>query len=1432
MPVEQQIELQGLLFDEPSTSIDTVLDKMKKMKMKAELVESIVQSSPSPTMPSKKQQVDSSVNSWKKDGATSGAQQKPFPCSFCDGDHKSFNCSRYATAEQRIQQLQRKRRCINCTNKDHTSNSCPKTHLKCKHCQGQHLAFLCRKTTSNTKAFVSLNKSQSSLLSTTAQVSNVYRSSVKPATLFFDSGSQRSYVTTKLAKALQLPKVNVEYLNVQGFGGKKSVYVSDLVQLRIQTINGFKDIFANTTNQIADHIPVLQKQNDAYSKMNETPDVLIGMDYFWQFITSSKQIKKDLHETQSIVGKMYSGKILFDDNTTLSSIAVNPNDPDECETFWKLEAMGIVDHQAESQEDEIVQKKFESTLRFENDRYYASWPFKSNAKPLPSNAGLSIARLRSTWIKLQQDPDLMKQYAASIDDQTQRGSTEIAPKVPQGSTVHYLSHHAVLKDQSATTKLRVVFDGSAKYSTQQQPSLNDCLYRGPIDMPEIPGLLMRMRTAKILVTGDIEKAFHQVYLNEPDRDAVRFFWMKDPQKPPEGDNIIAYRFVGVPFGVITSPSILNMVIKHHLKKQNDPKLLQLLESLYVDNIFLLEDDPDEAVRMFQLTRDCFSSASTNVREWLSNESTVMNSIPDDLKQTSMTTKLLGLEWNASMDTISIALSEKKLPMPWTKRKVLKLIASTYDPLGILAPVTIKARIFMQQLFKEKLKWDDPLPKVLNEKWKEILKSYHGSIAVSRRLIECKFPNPEDVEIHGFADASTFAYCAVIYLRIKTRDGYEVRLVLARIRLQPLNKDLTIPKMEVMGIWLTAKMIIYVAKEMNIGFSLRKIWTDSQISYYWFKQWPKEVFVANRLKEVLEAKAECLFVPGKLNPADIGTRGISIDELKNDCRWLNGPEFLKKSSDSWPKIPELGTDLTQTVIALVSICNDTETLNLQVTPIIRAYPIDEDVSWNDLLLQVARKIKDSDDVQPVDLVAAERALIIQEQEIFVKSIDSKQLKLAKDEEGIYRTHCRFDHAELLNAQPIWIPKKSSIAKLICLDVHRKLQHAGVPHTLSSIRQKYWIPSGRAIVMKCINRCPECKYWKSKPFTLPNMPQLPAARVNRSKPFENTGVDYCGPFKVAGKEEKAWIILFTCFSTRLIRLELVTTMTAEDFLLAFRKFVARCGAPKYILSDNAKQFKTTAKALDDIWKKVVKDEQSIDFYLKNGITWDFITERAPWKGGLYERLVALVKNSLKYCIGKRAIKVNEFSALLCEIEANLNSRPLTYVHANDPFVIRPADFIYPSIDLLMPTNITDDESNDTSYIPSNAAGGERLYEKYLKSLQIIDRFWNRWSHDYLNLLREKNNDEHNNARGATQRTPIPGEYVLVSEADQPRGSWKIAKIVDCLTSPDEQIRSAEIEYVDGFRTRRAINHLYPLEEAAANIDICNIVIDYPFVNCKQA
>uniref|UniRef100_A0A914Q4V3 Uncharacterized protein n=1 Tax=Panagrolaimus davidi TaxID=227884 RepID=A0A914Q4V3_9BILA len=240
---------------------------------------------------------------------------------------------------------------------------------------------------------------------------------------------------------------------------------------------------------------------------------------------------------------MYAGQIPAVE-TTVSSLAIDPqmqSVPDECDTFWKLEKMGIIDSNDSTDVDKIVQEKFQSTIQFKDNRYYVSWPFKSDNVNLPSNAGLAIARLRSTLRKLNQDPDLIKQYQVIIDDQLKRGTIEIAPRIPQGKIVHYLPHHAVLTPQKTTTKVRMVFDGSAKASKGNQ-SLNDCLHRGPINMPEIPGLLFRIRSAKIVLTGDIEKAFHQVYLNDIDRDSVRFFWVKDTSQPAEGDNLIALRF--------------------------------------------------------------------------------------------------------------------------------------------------------------------------------------------------------------------------------------------------------------------------------------------------------------------------------------------------------------------------------------------------------------------------------------------------------------------------------------------------------------------------------------------------------------------------------------------------------------------------------------------------------------------------------------------------------------------------------------------------------------------------------------------------------------------------------------------------------------------------------------------------------------------------
>uniref|UniRef100_A0AC34FKV9 Peptidase A2 domain-containing protein n=1 Tax=Panagrolaimus sp. ES5 TaxID=591445 RepID=A0AC34FKV9_9BILA len=157
---------------------------------------------------------------------------------------------------------------------------------------------------------LSVNKNQSTLLTKQVNVTNIDRDITVQATLFFDSGAQRSYVTKSIVKSLELPTVNQERLNVQGFGGKSLAYTSDLVKIRIQTVDGFKDIFANSTKKISDHLPIVQKEDvDRYSESKEVPDILIGMDYFCQFGTNSKELEPGFYAVNSIVGEMYAGKV-------------------------------------------------------------------------------------------------------------------------------------------------------------------------------------------------------------------------------------------------------------------------------------------------------------------------------------------------------------------------------------------------------------------------------------------------------------------------------------------------------------------------------------------------------------------------------------------------------------------------------------------------------------------------------------------------------------------------------------------------------------------------------------------------------------------------------------------------------------------------------------------------------------------------------------------------------------------------------------------------------------------------------------------------------------------------------------------------------------------------------------------------------------------
>uniref|UniRef100_A0AC34GT32 Integrase zinc-binding domain-containing protein n=1 Tax=Panagrolaimus sp. ES5 TaxID=591445 RepID=A0AC34GT32_9BILA len=1122
MPPHEKDKLTLLNVSNPRPSTDIILEKMNNMVFKAEIADKNRSLEIShPFLPYSKY---SSDNQRRYDNSSSNAapfskpiqnkqlknsetfSSKKYACSLCEENHPPSNCPNFPSVDDKIKQLKLKNYCTRCAWRNHNTQQC-RTNTKCNNCSGKHYSFLClskqqQKNGAPSNAFVAVEKQQGCLLTKEVLVMNPDTNESSTAVIFFDSGSQRSFVSDKLIGQLKLPREGKESLNLQGIGAKAINYMSSLVKIRIKTVQNYQDIYANSIKRIANTVPVITVKNrvedfssNCIDMVNKNPDILIGMDYFFEFITSFDN-RDDIFIVESKVGKMLSKKIKLPSTSTISALAIEPtffqNDENSIQNFWKLEAMGINDNSTNENEAMILEK-FKKSINFKDKRFYVSWPEKTNHDRLPSNYGLSLGRLNSNLKKLQENPKLMKEYQNIFDTQYDAGKIEVAPEKPQGRLIHYLPHHAVVNESKTTTKVRMVFDASAKIS-KNTPSLNECFIRGPLEMPDICGILFRIRTSKILLTGDIEKAFHQVFLNECDRDAVRFLWVKDPTKPATGKNLIVLRFVAVPFGIISSPFILWIIIIILIQRLKNDKLRQMIkDNTYVDNIYLLCDDEDDAIQLFEQTRKHFLTASMNIREWLSNNSKVNDTFPSEIKQKSRVAKILGIQWDSQEDTLMFELKNEVQDEKWTKRKVLKFIASTYDPLGMLSPVSIKGKIFMQSLFQQNLFWDTPLSAELQKEWQTIVQKWKGTVTIPRKLVHGTMPGSDSIEIHAFADASKTAYCACVYLRIKTSMGHESHLVFAKTRLHPLSKNLTIPKMEIMGIWLASKIASFVKKEFKLETSRKFIWTDSQISFFWFQKLPKDVFVSNRLKDVLASNVELLFIPGTLNPADLGTRGISFEELKAAKHWWHGPQFLKQPKETWPQTK----DLTQTITALVSLATNEQTaFVVQNVEINREYEIESHSSWTNFKNKIAMKLKNfqsEKDLNATDLMEAETILLKQEQQIFFTPKIEKELKLAKDEIGIYRIHTRFDHAEMINPTPIFLPINSPITKMIVMDIHEKLHHSGVPHTLSKVREKFWLTSGRATVKKILQKCKICKIWKGKPFAMPNMPSLPSSRV---------------------------------------------------------------------------------------------------------------------------------------------------------------------------------------------------------------------------------------------------------------------------------------------------------------------------------------------------
>ncbi|XP_062582984.1 uncharacterized protein LOC134244753 [Saccostrea cucullata] len=1438
-----------------------------------------------------------------------GISGKPPVCTFCEGRHWTDECRKYRTIEDRKQRLRGK--CFICLKPGHRSKECrvDKACYHCRQTRDHHRSLCPKKFSVRQRESSHLTEevcskqetsnfsqsSENSLLSSgdivlmqTAQteVTNHNGENSEPARLLMDSGSQRTYITENLAEKLKLKILTTEKISLITFGAEKPKIVKtpkvslkmklkDRLYLSIEanvvpSITGTvqrkpipKDVQLKCQSlwknlQLADTLPV--------NFENSTIDILIGNDYYLDLILPERiEIQKGFYLLASRLGWILTGRtqeayskeeeqVMMITNGTLSLTecclhsAVDEYLPfkPSIDEFWKLETIGIQDSPHTS-DDEKALKNFNSTLKMENKRYQVTWPWKEEFPELPENRELAYGRLKSLLHKLQCNPDLLHKYDDIIQDQCKKGIIEKIPSQQRETGIkHYIPHHAVIDLTKPTTKVRIVYDASAK-SGHKKTSLNECLHRGPVMLHDLCGLLMRFRLKKIGITADIEKAFLQIGLQEEDRDATRFFWLKDANKATVDSNVQVYRFCRVPFGVISSPFLLAATIDHHLSTYESKTAENIRNNIYVDNVITGVDNIQEAEILYREAKEIFSSISMNLRDWASNAKDFYETIPDEDQSAREKLKILGLTWNLMEDVLSVPCGNcMSKTEPVTKREVLQVVASIFDPLGFFTPVTLKAKLFLQTLWKKNFEWDEALTEEYIQQWREI-RADLGGIPKGQIPRYIGLSGEVSYRLLCFCDASAKAFATAIYLQMTTTNSSISNLLFSKTRLAP-TKTITMPRLELLALLIGVRSLNFVQSQLKLTVCAKILWTDSQCVLHWIKtKKPLTVFVENRVKEIQKSSdLEFQYVASTDNPADIATRGSTVEILKENRQWWNGPAWLKESKSQWPIWNPTPSENHSEAIASEykkSRVYETKLLvgegrhGCSDTPAECKNPFSIDdkqfssfvklVRVSAWILRFISKIKKeksfSDTLTATELSGAKLLWIRSIQNENYKEVKSaltegkrlnlvNQLGLILDEDKIIRCVGRLGAAHLTEGArtPILLPKKNHVTDLLIDSYHRKSLHVGISQTLSLIRQTYWIPQGRSQVRRVLQNCSICKRHEGGPYRMPVMPPLPKKRVNEASPFTYTGVDYFGPIyvKTDTGTKKVWVCLFTCLVTRGIHLELMQDMSTEEFLLGLRRFIARWGKPKELISDNASQFKLASSALEKIWTSTVRDPDVQSYIANEDIKWQFIVELAPWMGGFYERLIGVVKRCLRKAIGKLCLTSEQLRTLLAETEAVVNSRPLVYVgdDINSNIILTPAHFLTLNPKIGIPDS-EEEDTEDTEYIP-NISSAEKLLQTWKKGQKHLDAFWKSWRDDYLLSLRERTAYRLKEGRIQHSMEPRMGDVVLVKD-ELPRGTWKVGRLCELTVSRDGQIRSGKVLLPNKKTLNRPLNLLYPIE-----------------------
>ena len=1299
------------------------------------------------------------------------------------------------------------------------------------------------------------------------------------ANLIFDSGADKSFVSEKLMRQVKGDHKGAVDLTCASFGGGKTSNVCNVYELDVSAAN--IHVPAATRLRVVE-VPVicaplvrpqipahllqpfhhLQLAADCTADGPLHIDIVVGQDQYWSLVRSGLVRSPDgLAAMETPFGWVLSGSVEGVPPTSRAGCLLLMTTPaPSVHDVWAQDGFAHGD-EMDSDDDDAVLKAFNESIRFDGSRYVVSVPWKDSKSQLMENRDSAQKRQVSLQRKLDRDPQLRSEYDTALNQMENDGIiSEVPPEqVTESDVTFYLPHRPVVKETSCSTKVRPVFDASAK--GPNGVSLNDVVKVGPSLMPNLLEVLLRFRRWRFGYTADIVKAFHQVRLTSRDRDAHRFLWQK-------GDLTRTMRFERVTMGVACSPFLLNATIRYHLSLYPEtPVLTELKESLYVDDLLSGSDTEQGAVEMFQEAHSILRAAGMELSKCSSNSSVFVEKFQKGQQHVppENVMKVLGVTWCREDDVFSFTGDEQPAGIVPTKRVVLSMLARIYDPVGFLTPFTVVVKCLFQELWGLQLEWDDELPPEYAEKFNKWLSGC--KVLKNMKVPRCytahsgsDWSAAPDLELCVFADASPKAYGSCVYLRFRQPDGsYSVSFVMSKGRVAPLRQRHTLPRLELSACVLAAQLMQFVRAALYLPEDTPyRCWSDSMIALGWLRGDPNrwKQFVSNRVSEIqkLTDVKNWFHCRSGENPADLLTRGLSAEDLVESPVWINGPEWLS-DTDADPSLtgdPEVGPVVSESPQAGLGSHEEPDRaldqeaeVNLDAVPnsngdealgescLLGSQP-EAGVCRDMSVLTVSGVEKNSRAAAPqverystlsratrvfgwilrfvhnvrrrsqrrhgelsADELSAARVGLFRSvqadsypEELKVlrqggsvhRSSPIHRLTPFLDADGLLRVRGRLQLSEFSYEErhPVILPG-SHLATLIVHEQHMCMKHAGVSALMTAVRSEFWIVGLRSIARRVVRGCVACRRQDSRPCCEPAAP-LPRDRVTRGRPFQVCGCDFAGPvFSLDFPDKKLYICLLCCSQVRAVHLELVDSLSLDDFMLAFRRFASRRGMPSVVYLDNARTFQAAEKLLRRVFGRLAPK-------------FKFSVPLAPWWGGQYERMIRIVKGALKKSLGQRHLTRAELETVLTEIEGCVNSRPLTFVGDSPdcPVPLTPNHFLVGHS-----VGFQGREAED----PSEVHADELRARSQVREKRL-NKFWTVWSGEYVRNLPPSVR------KFRPQGRLTEGSVVLLQDEKQPRVKWDLGVVTKLFPGRDGVSRSAEVRTSKGLKTR-AVQRLHDLE-----------------------